>query len=145
MRFAILTPAGLRPAFRAAWEWACNAASDSALMVSVTKKSRRSLEQNKKMWAMLRDIASQVQWPVNGQNEWLKDEEWKDILTAATQSEMRMAAGVNGGFVFLGVRTRNMTIAQMGELIEFMYAFGAERDVAWSEPDTRDYYEARAA
>ncbi|MNP45739.1 NinB protein [compost metagenome] len=45
-----------------------------------------------------------------------------------------MAAGISGGVVMLGVSTKRMTVAELGDLIEFMYAFGAERGVAWKEP-----------
>ena len=40
-------------------------------------KSKRSLDQNNKMWAMLNDIAAQVIW----YGEKLTTIEWKDVLT----------------------------------------------------------------
>lgn len=97
-------------------------------------KSRRTLEQNAKLWAMLGDIARQVEWSVNGVRQLLDAEDWKNIMTATVRQEVRMAEGINGGFVLLGQSTKRMTVGELGELIEFMYSFGAERGVVWTEP-----------
>ena len=97
-------------------------------------KSRRTLLQNAKLWSMLGDIARQVDWPVNGVLTRLDAEDWKSLMTAAVRQEYRMAAGIGGGVVMLGTSTRRMTVEEMGDLIEFMYAFGAERGVVWREP-----------
>lgn len=94
----------------------------------------RNLATNAKMWAMLADIARQKQWPVNGVLQWLKPDAWKDIFTAALAKEQRMAKGLYGGDVLLGEHTSGMSQRKMGELIELMYAWGAENGVTWSEP-----------
>lgn len=93
----------------------------------------RNLEQNAKMWAMLGDISEQVAWSVNGKPEYLSPDEWKNIATASLRQEQRMAMGIRGGFVMLGRRTSRMTKSEMSELIEFLYAFGSEQGVVWSE------------
>jgi hypothetical protein len=97
------------------------------------EEAKRNLEQNAKMWAMLADISRQVVWTVNGHAEKLSPEEWKTILTASLRQEQRMAPGIRGGFVMLGASTREMTIREMTEVIEILYAFGADHDVLWSE------------
>lgn len=96
-------------------------------------KSRRSILQNAKLWACLADIAEQLEWPVNGVLQKLSSEDWKTLITAAARQETRVAAGLSGGAVMLGASTRKMTVAEMGDVIEFMHAFGAERGVVWSE------------
>lgn len=96
-------------------------------------KSRRSIIQNAKMWAMLGDISKQVQWPVNGIMQTLDAEDWKSLITAAARQEIRMAAGLSGGVVMLGVSTRKMTTQQMADVIEYLYSFGAEKGVVWGE------------
>lgn len=93
------------------------------------------------MWAMLTDVSKQIEWPVNGRIGPLTKEEWKDVLTAALTGEQRMAEGVNGGFVFLGQRTRNMGVKKMSDMIEVVYMFGSERNVQWSEPLPPEYIE----
>lgn len=91
----------------------------------------RSLDQNAKMWAMLGDIAWQVDWPVNGKRERLTAWEWKDIFTAGLKQHSRVAMGLEGGFVILGSHTSRMSKSLMSELIELMLAFGAQHGVKW--------------
>lgn len=98
------------------------------------RQRTRSLDANAKMWAMLTDVSRQIMWPINGQMGRLSPEDWKSIITASLSQENRMAAGIRGGFVMLGKSTSRMTIKEMSDVIEFLYAFGADRDVIWSEP-----------
>lgn len=86
----------------------------------------RSLDQNDRMWSLLRDIASQVDW--YGQK--LIAEEWKDVFTAALKKQ-RAVPGIDGGFVILGAHTRKMTKAELGELMELIEAFGSEKGVSF--------------
>lgn len=99
------------------------------------KEPTRSLEQNARMWAMLGDVAAQVEWPVDGKLQRLPAEDWKAILSAGLKREQRVAQGVDGGFVMLGSRTSRMSKAELSDLMELIAAFGAARDVVWSEPD----------
>lgn len=93
---------------------------------------KRTLEQNAKLWAMLADIARQVEW----HGEWLTAEEWKDVFTAALK-KTKVVPGLYGGYAICGRSTSKMTKADMAELIELMYAFGAGKSVEWSEPDAQ--------
>jgi hypothetical protein len=102
--------------------------------IAEIKPRTRSLDQNAKMWAMLADLSRQVEW--YGQR--LTSDEWKDVLTAALKKQ-KAVPGIDGGFVVIGARTRNMTIREMSDLVELMYAFGAERSVQWSEPVAHGY------
>lgn len=95
----------------------------------------RSQEQNRRLWALLSDIASQVEWPVDGRNQRLSPEDWKHIFSAGLKRHQRVAMGLDGGFVILGQSTRRMTVAEMGDLMELITAFGSERQVRWSDPD----------
>jgi len=108
--------------------------------VAEIKPRTRSLDQNAKMWAMLADVSRQVDW--YGQK--LTSEEWKDVLTAALKKQ-KAVPGLDGGFVVIGARTRNMTIREMSDLVELMYAFGAERDVKWSDPADQGYQQMAEA
>lgn len=111
------------------------AANDAVEIIVCRVKSKRTLDQNAKMWAMLGDIAKLVPWIVDGLSQHLDAEDWKDIFTAALRQEMRVAQGINGGIVLLGRRTSRMTIAEMSDLIELMTAFCAERRIRL--PDNR--------
>lgn len=94
---------------------------------------KRSLEQNDRMWAMLTEVAEQVDWPVDGLMQKLSPEDWKAILSAGLKREQRVAQGVDGGFVLLGQRTSRMTKREMSDLMELIAAFGAEHGVTFTE------------
>jgi NinB protein len=91
---------------------------------------KRSLEQNAKLWAMLKDIADQVVW--HGKK--LISEQWKDLFTASLFRQTVVPNLEGDGFIACGTRTSKMSVREMADLIELMYAFGSERGVVWSEP-----------
>lgn len=97
----------------------------------------RTVDQNRKLWAMLRDVSRQVEWVVNGQKTLMSEWDWKDVFTASLKQQQRVAQGIDGGWVMLGCHTHNMKKAEMAELIELMLAFGANREpqVVWSDPE----------
>lgn len=130
----VLQPENARPRMKFVWDKACELLEfGKSVKVTLDEfKSKRSLEQNAKMWAMLGDVADQVEWPVDGKLQKITAEDWKDILSAGLHKEQRVAQGVDGGFVVLGQRTSKMTVGEMVELIEFIGWFGAERGVRWS-------------
>ena len=96
----------------------------------MTEPKPRSWMQNRRMWAMLRDVSQQVDW--HGQR--LQDSEWKDVFTAALKRQ-KVVPGIDGGFVVLGSSTSRMTVAEMAELMTLMEAFGAQQGVRFSAPD----------
>lgn len=139
----------VRDIMRLAYQVAGEMSRHGVVEVIVQKyDDTRTADQNRKLWPMLQDIASQVQWPVNGSMGWISKEDFKDILSAELTKEQRIAQGVSGGFVLLGVRTSKLRKKEFADLIEIIYAFGAERGVVWSEKANNVYElyrEARAA
>jgi len=97
--------------------------------------SLRTDEQNRLLWALLTDISRQVMWPVDGELVNLDKEDWKHILSAGLKRHQRIAKGIDGGFVELGLSTRKLTKPDMAMLLEICMAFGAEHQVQWSEPE----------
>lgn len=103
-------------------------------VVTIAQPTRNS-EQNALMWVLLTAFSKQLQWPVNGQMVKLSPEEWKDVLSAAFKREtQRVAMGIDGGMVILGMRTSQMGKRQFAEFIEFIQAVAADRGVTL-EPD----------
>lgn len=100
------------------------------------REPKRTLDSNACMWATLADIARQVEWPHTKGGEWkiglMDSDSWKAVLTAAFEQETKQAQGIGGGTVMLGARTSQYSRRKMGELLEFVHAFGAERGVKWS-------------
>ena len=94
------------------------------------KDVNRSLEQNARMWAMLDDVSRQVDW----YGRKLTPEEWKHVFSASLKKQ-DVVPGLDGGFVVLGLSTSKMTIREMGELMELMEAFGAQKGVRFTCPE----------
>jgi hypothetical protein len=92
------------------------------------KPKTRSLDQNRKLWAALNDLARQVTW--HGLK--LTAENWKDMTTAAVKRQ-QVVPGIDGGFVVLGASTSKMSKAEMSELLEFIIAFGAQQNVVFGD------------
>ena len=94
------------------------------------KDEGRTDPQNRRMWAMLRDISRQVEW----YGQMLKDEDWKHIFSASVQQQ-RAVPGLNGGFVVLGISTRKQSKKWFADMFEVMEAFAAERGVKFTTAD----------
>lgn len=93
------------------------------------RPEKRSTEQNRRMWAMLSDVADQVDW--HGLK--LDAEDWKHMFTASLKKQRVAPAIDGGGFVALGTRTSKMTKAEMSDLMELIAAFGAEKGVVFHD------------
>lgn len=124
-------PVVLERAVAAIREWA--AAGDLQLTL---QDVIRTLDQNAAMWPSLQDIALQVPWPHTVGGEWqiglMPKESWKAVLTSAFERETQMAQAVGGGTVMVGASTSKYGKRKMGQFLEFVHAFGAERGVEWS-------------
>lgn len=89
------------------------------------KEPTRSLDANAAMWATLSDISDQVEW----YGKKLVPEVWKDIFSSAL-SKCEVVPNLEGtGYVAIGLRTSQMSIRQMSDLIELATAFGVNHDV----------------
>lgn len=95
------------------------------------KRETRSTAQNARMWAMLEDVARQVEW--HGRK--LSKEDWKHVFSASLKRQDAVP-GIDGGFVVLGQSTSKMTVGEMGGLMTLMEAFGAEQGVRFSAPQS---------
>lgn len=88
----------------------------------------RTTDQNSLLWPLLTEIAKQVDW--YGQK--LTEDEWKDVFTASLKQQ-KVVPGLDGGFVVCGQRTSKMPKALFSELIELIYAFGAQKNVKFRD------------
>lgn len=90
----------------------------------------RTLDQNAAQWPILQAFSEQLEWPVNGRMVRMSDEEWKDVLTAAFRRESaRLAMGLDGGVVMLGMRTSKMGKQEFSDWLEFLHSVAADRGV----------------
>jgi hypothetical protein len=89
---------------------------------------KRTIEQNALMWSLLHEVSEQVIW----HGQCLSPEDWKHMFTASL-TKQRAVPGLDGGFVILGQSTSRMTKAEMAELVELIYVFGAQQGIKWYE------------
>ena len=72
---------------------------------------------------------TQVDW--YGQK--LTEDEWKDVFTAGLRKQ-KAVPGIDGGFLsWSAAKTSRMNKREFSELVELIYAFGAERGVKFQE------------
>lgn len=96
------------------------------------QEARRTTDQNARMWAMLTEVARQVKW--HGQR--LSADDWKLVFLSALKQELRMVPALDGrGFVQLGRSSSDLSVAEMGDLMDLIAAFGAREGVTFAEPE----------
>lgn len=90
---------------------------------------RRTSDSNALMWVLLGKLSEFVEW--HGQK--LSADDWKTMCSAALKGQRAIPSINPGQFVVMGQKTSRMTKAEFSDLIEFIYAFGAERGVNFNE------------
>lgn len=113
----------------------CKTAIDKApegYVVTIREQTRTG-EQNSKLWAMLTDVSR-----AKPEGRCHTPEVWKCLFMHALGHASRFEMGLNGEPFPVGFRSSKLTKRQMIDLIEFIYAYGAQHGVRWSD-------EARAA
>jgi hypothetical protein len=101
--------------------------------------------QRKRFWAMVGDVARQVPLTINGYQTMAHKDDWRLVFAAGLLNENRIAEGLDGQKVVLGMRLRDIFAGLSDEearsraslLIEVVYRFGAENGVVWSDPETQ--------
>lgn len=98
------------------WEW-------KEPIVIWWSKSQRSTAQNGLMWELFTQLANRGKWYGEKYNK----EEWKDILSAGFDKERKMCRGIDGGFVYFGLRTSEFDVSRMNEFLEYILWFAGEK------------------
>lgn len=101
------------------------------------REATRTSDQNRKMQAMLSDVAR-----ARPGGRRLTTDQWKCLFMDAVAKETKNAAftsrwepALDGeGVVNTGYRSSRLTKSEMGDLITFMLAWGDQQGVEWSEP-----------
>lgn len=120
--------AGLVALERAVRTAVADAGSVQVLVGSGTNAPRRrNSAQNDRLNAMCGDVARQVVW--HGQR--LSRDDWRHMFVASFRKGQKVVPGIDGGFVVLGASSRQLTEAECSEVIELLFAFGAEHNVQW--------------
>jgi hypothetical protein len=94
------------------------------------REAARSLDQNAKMHAMLSDVSR-----AKPEGRTHTAEIWKCLFMQACGHAVQFENGLNGQPFPVGFRSSRLTKAQMGELIETIYEYGARHGVVWSDEE----------
>lgn len=116
------------------WQTAKNLLLNGHRLVLELRPATRSTEQNAKLHAMLTDIARQVEWAGAKRDVTT----WKRLTTAAwlraRGEPVEVLPAIDGhGVDIVFERTSRLSVAECGELIEFIYAWGTEHGVQWGD------------
>lgn len=111
----------------------------------------KSREQEQKMHAMIGDISKQYEhagrkWDLESMKRILLEQFRRDTMKDpdcmhlwASMGQLEMAPSFDGsGVVVLGVQSRKFPMKLASVFVEWLYALGAELDIKWSEPKTRE-------
>ncbi len=98
--------------------------------IVTVKAATRSNEQNAKLWAMLSDLSR-----AKPEGRMHTPEVWKQLVMHACGHAVQFEIGLNGQPFPTGFRSSRLTKAQMSDLIEWIYSYGAEHGVVWTEPE----------
>ena len=101
--------------------------------VVTISEPKRTKEQSDKMWAMLTDISL-----AKPQGRSAPPERWKIYVMRALKKEVEMDTDLDGELFDVGYRSSKLSVKDMSDMIEWMYAYGAEQGVIWSEPKQKD-------
>jgi hypothetical protein len=99
-------------------------------------------EQKKRFHAMVRDISRQVVWA----GEMMDEHEWKLLILAGAYGQDVVPNPLGDGFVVRNKkRVRSLPKMNMTDLITQLFAFGAEKGVEWTDPESVAMREQEAA
>lgn len=113
-------------------------------MVQISEPTKKR-EQEEKYHAMIGDISKQCEF----MGEKRDADDWKRLLVDAFAKVMRDSGTPlhHDGRVIpsldfqrvvqLGIQTSDFWVREASEFVEYLYAFGSERNVRWSEPKQR--------
>ena len=104
-------------------------------VVKTQEKGTRSLEQNARLHAMIRDVARQIMWTdIFGRPIKMTEENWKRFFLRAYNREALVVPNETGtGFYDLGPSSSELSVSEMSDLMELIAAFGSERGVIFEE------------
>lgn len=123
----IVTKTNILTMMQTFWAFLSDAVKRGDVTVTFSR-GKRTNDQNRLLWAVLTDVSNHVIW--HGQK--LTPDEWKHILSAAWKGQ-KVLPGIDGSLVVFGQSTSKLNKADFSDLIEVIYAFGAEQGVRWTD------------
>lgn len=114
----------------------CRTAETGTYVEFLSPEDKRTEAQNRKMWPMLSEISKQIRWP-DERGVKLEPNDYKLMLLDGLGHEMRLVPNIRKtGFINLGRSSSALKVKEFSDLIELIYAFGAEYGVKFKERQT---------
>ena len=99
------------------------------------KRAKRSVPQNDRMWAMLTDVAAQKE---HASRKYTTDQ-WKILFMHACGREVQFIPSLdNSTFIPWGQSSSDLSKQEMTDLIEFIFAWGAENGVVFRDQESAE-------
>lgn len=125
-------------------DWVLHEAPEGWRVTGSPQAKRRAQEE--KYHAQIDDICRQTtyagkRWDRDDMKRILVDEFAEEMRLAGTplHHDGRLIPSENGRRVIqLGIQTRDFYVGEASQFIEFLYAYGAERGVVWSDESARE-------
>jgi hypothetical protein len=101
--------------------------------LAVVKEPTRTGDQSAKFFAMIGDLRRQ-----KPEGRDMSKEAWKAVVLSALGMEDETVEGFNGEPVTVAASSRRLTVRQMSDCLEIMFAYGATHGIVWSDPSCYD-------
>lgn len=96
------------------------------------KAPKRTLPQNSRLWAMLTDVAQQT----THMGRKYTPDQWKVLFMHACGREVQFLPSLDGStFIPWGQSSSDLSKEEMTQLIEFIFAWGAENGIVFHDSD----------
>lgn len=97
------------------------------------KASKRTIPQNSLLWSLLTQVS--IQKEHNGRR--YTPDQWKILMLHACGREVQFIPSLDGStFLPWGQSSSDLSKAEMIDLLEFIYAWGAQNGVVFREQET---------
>ena len=97
--------------------------------IVIFKKPGRTLPQNDLMWVLLTDVSKQLKHS----GVWKSTEVWKCLFMQGLGYRTAFEVGLEGEPFPIGFKTSQMNKEKMAEMITYIYQWGSENGVEFSE------------
>jgi hypothetical protein len=94
------------------------------------KQTKRTLDQNSKLWVLLTEIARQATL----HDRKFTPDQWKIIFMRALGKEVELLPALEGDDFIPIFRSSDLSKDEMSSLIELIMAWGAENNIQFNDP-----------
>jgi hypothetical protein len=150
--FTIKDNASKRSIMTAAWDFVSEAIQSGALDITVSRASKTRAQESR-YHAMIGDIFKQVEFkdehdnPIKSDRAWIKavliDDFGQEMLLAGTPLAKPGRSVMSlDKMRILQIRpsSSDFRVKEASQFIEYLFAFGAQENVRWTDPETQSMY-----